>query len=205
MSSTFNIGREQWTVVLGGAALGAAASLVVKAATAAAKNDTRKRLAGDRGISVEASAAIQTSPEELYARWREFECLPMIFPTLVAVRQLGNGRSRWTIAGPNRRRLEWTAEIINEIPGRLIAWRTVGDADVVSAGSVHFTPLPGRRGTGVRVHLQYDPPGGKVASAFAWLAGKEPSQSLREGLRHFKQLIEAGEIPTSEPQPRGAQ
>jgi uncharacterized membrane protein len=173
--------------------------------TAAAKNDTRARLAGQAGINVEESVAIQQSAEELYVLWRDFECLPTIFPNLESVRHLGNGRSRWTAVGPAGRRVEWTAEIINEIPGRLIAWRTIDAADLVSAGSVHFTPLPGNRGTSVRVRLQYEPPGGRIGNALAWLLGKDPSHSLREGLRRFKQVIEAGELPTNEPQARGAQ
>jgi uncharacterized membrane protein len=136
--------------------------------------------------------------------WRDLECLPMIFPNLCSVQQLGNGRSVWIADGPAGRRVEWTAEIINEIPGRLIAWKTTGASDLVSAGAVHFTPLSGDHGTSVRVRLQHEPPGGKMANAFAWMLGKDPANSLREGLRRFKQFIETGEIPTSRLQPRGA-
>ena len=172
--------------------------------TAAADGDTQARLSGSRGTNVEEAVTIAQSPDELYSRWRTLEWLPQIMPTLESVKRLGEGRSRWIARGPHGRRVEWTAEIINEIPGRLLAWKTVGSPDVVSAGSVNFTPLPGHRGTVVRVRLQYDPPGGKLGTALAWMLGKAPAQSLREGLRHFKQLVEAGEMPTSHPQPRGA-
>jgi len=74
---------------------------------------------------------------------------------------------------------------------------------VVSAGSVHFEPGTVGRGTVVRVKFQYDPPGGKAGTAFAWAFGDEPSQVIREALRRFKQLMETGEIPTTERQPRG--
>jgi uncharacterized membrane protein len=47
-------------------------------------------------------------------------------------------------------------------------------------------------------------PAGKAGAAFAWAFGKTPSQVIREGLRRFKQLMETGEIPTTEGQPRGA-
>ena len=172
--------------------------------TAAAKSDTRARLGGDAGVTVEEAVAIQQPADELYLLWRDLECLPAIMPGLRSVQQLGNGRSRWTAVGPTGRRVEWTAEIINEIPGRLLAWRTIGVPDLVSAGSVHFTPTPADHGTIVRVRLQYEPPGGKLGALLAWIYGKEPSQSLREGLRRFKQLVEAGEIPVNAPQPRGA-
>jgi hypothetical protein len=38
----------------------------------------------------------------------------------------------------------------------------------------------------------------------AALAGLDPQQLVREGLRQIKQLMETGEIPTTEGQPVGA-
>ncbi len=58
-------------------------------------------------------------------------------------------------------------------------------------------------GTRVTVHLQYNPPGGKLGAAVAKLFGEEPNQTIREDLRRFKQLMEAGEIPTTEGQSSG--
>jgi uncharacterized membrane protein len=66
---------------------------------------------------------------------------------------------------------------------------------------VNFRETP--RGTEVRVHLQYNPPAGKVGAAVAWLFGEEPSVQIREDLRRFKQLMETGEIPTIHGQPFG--
>jgi uncharacterized membrane protein len=45
----------------------------------------------------------------------------------------------------------------------------------------------------VSVHLQYAPPAGKAGAFIASLFGREPLQTIREDLRHFKQLLEAGE------------
>ena len=50
-------------------------------------------------------------------------------------------------------RFEWDAEIINDKPYELIAWRTVGSR-VDHAGSVHFDARP-EGGTMLRVSLQY--------------------------------------------------
>ena len=44
------------------------------------------------------------------------------------------------------------------------------------------------------MRLQYDPPAGKLGATVAWLLGQEPSQTIREDLRRFKQLMETGEI-----------
>ena len=74
---------------------------------------------------------------------------------------------------------------------------------MVSAGSVHFEDAGGDRGTRVRVRLQYRPPGGKIGAAVARLLGRDAATQIREDLRRFKQLLEAGEIATTEGQPRG--
>jgi uncharacterized membrane protein len=124
---------------------------------------------------------------------------------LVSVKQLDELRSHWVAKGPAGRKVEWDAEIVNEVPNELIGWRTTDHADVVSAGSVRFKPSAGGRGTEVRVRLQYEPPAGKLGASVAWLLGHEPSQTIQEDLRKFKSLMEAGEAPTTEGQPRGRQ
>ena len=168
------------------------------------RGDTREHLSGNRGVNVDESVTVARAAHELYQRWREFEWLPHIFPDLASVEQIGDGRSRWVARGPKGYRIQWTSEIINETPPELIAWRTVEPGDLVSAGSVHFTPAAGNRGTVVRLRMQYDPPAGKVGAAIAWLLGHEPSQSVREGLRRFKQLMETGEIASNAPSGRRA-
>jgi uncharacterized membrane protein len=168
-----------------------------------ASDDTRVALGGSRGVHVEEVATINRTAEELYEFWRDFERLPGFMTNLVSVRRIDQRRSHWIAKGPMGRTVEWDAEIINEVPGELIGWRTLDGADIVSSGSVRFKPASGGRGTEVRVRLQYEPPLGRVGSAVAWMLGQEPSQTVREDLRRFKQLIEAGEAPTIEGQPRG--
>ncbi|MGC4083782.1 MAG: hypothetical protein QM736_17140 [Vicinamibacterales bacterium] len=101
--------------------------------------------------------------------------------------------------GPGGLRVEWTAELINEIENELLAWQSLPGSDIVSAGSVRFKPVRGGRGTQVHVHLQYDSPAGKPGALAAWLVGQEPSQTIREDLRRFKQLLEAHEVPRATP------
>ena len=74
---------------------------------------------------------------------------------------------------------------------------------IAGVGHTKFGRLPGR-GTIVRVRMQYDTPAGKLGAMIARMFGREPAERLREGLRHFKQLMEAGEIAVAEPQLRGA-
>ncbi len=165
--------------------------------------DTREALSGSRGVNVEEAVTINVSADVLYAFWRRLDVLPRFMDHLVSVTALSPLQSRWVVKAPAGRTVEWDAEIIQDIQGELISWRTIGEADVVSAGSVWFMLAPGGRGTEVRVRLQYDPPAGKAGSTIAWLLGHDPAAVIREDLRRFKQLMETGEVPTTKGQPRG--
>ncbi len=81
--------------------------------------------------------------------------------------------------------------------------RSLPGSQVDTAGSVHFKPLGKDRGTVVKVSLKYDPPGGKVGAAIAWLFGKGVEQQLDDDLRRFKSVMETGESPTIQGQSRG--
>jgi uncharacterized membrane protein len=134
-----------------------------------AGDETRARLAGSRGVNVEEVTTINASPAELYVFWRKLESLPRFMKHLLSVTQLDPRRSHWVAKGPAGRKIEWDAKIVNEIPGELIAWRTLPGSELVSAGSVQFKRASGGRGAEVRVRLQYDPPAGKLGATVAWL------------------------------------
>jgi uncharacterized membrane protein len=164
--------------------------------------DTRVALAGARGTPVEVAVTIMKPHDELYRFWRNLENLPTFMPHLDSVKDLGGNRSRWAAKSIRGRIVEWDAEIINDDLNELIGWRTLDGAEVVSAGSVRFKPV-GDGETRVFVHLQYEPPAGKMGAAIAWLFGDAPSQTIGEDLRRFKALMETGEVPTTKGQPRG--
>ena len=58
-----------------------------------------------------------------------------------------------------------------------------------------FPRMRGGRSTRMGLSLQYAPPAGKAGALVASLFGREPSQTVREDLRHFKQRLEAGGVP----------
>jgi uncharacterized membrane protein len=122
---------------------------------------------------------------------------------LESVEKMTDSISRWRAKGPASSTVEWEAEIYNEVPDKLIAWRSLDGSTVISAGSVNFDSAGAARGTRVTVHLQYSPPGGKLGAKVAKLFGADAETEIREDLRHFKQLLEAGEVPTTSGQPRG--
>lgn len=155
-----------------------------------------------RDVHVEKAIVIDKSPEELFSFWREFQNLPRFMKHLESVTCSGINRSHWVANGPGGKNVEWDAEIYNEKPNEMIAWRSLEGADIVNAGSVHFKPL-GARGTEVKVVLNYNAPGGKISAFLAKLLGHEPGQLIADDLRRLKQILETGEVATIEGQPSG--
>jgi uncharacterized membrane protein len=168
----------------------------------AVRRKTSTAIASGQGVKLEESVTILRSPEELFSFWRRLENLPRVMRHLVSVEQQDNQRSHWIAHGLTGN-VEWDAEIINERPGELIAWRSLDGSPVETAGSVHFQRAPGNRGTEVRVVLSYNPPAGQIGAGIAWLAGRDAESQIREDLRNFKRIMETGTLPTTEGQPRG--
>jgi uncharacterized membrane protein len=165
--------------------------------------DTRETLGGSGGVLVHESVTINASPSELYRFWRSYENLPKVMSHVESVTDFGNGRSHWVVRAHGLGTYEWDAEIVNDEPDKLIAWRSLPGSDVSSAGSVRFDSAGADRGTRVTVRLQYDPPGGKLGALIAKAFGEDPAQQIREDLRRLKQRLEAGEVATTRGQSTG--
>ena len=153
---------------------------------------------GHPGVHASASRIVNKSPEEVYHFWRKFENLPRFMKHLESVQDLGDGRSRWKATGPAGTEVEWEATIIADVPGEVITWRSLENADVDNAGAVRFERAPGGRGTIVKVNIQYNPPAGVVGATVAKLFGEEPEQQLDDDMRRFKQMLEVGEVVVSD-------
>jgi len=154
--------------------------------------DTRTALGGARGSHVRSSVTIGRGRDEVHAFWSDLHRLSAALPRQVRVEPLGNGRSRWTLGDGRAVSAAWTAEVIAEEPGRRLAWRTVDDASVVSAGSVQFTDAPGGQGTEVHLHMQYSPPLGHLGSGLATVLGHGAERTVRESLHAIKRYLELG-------------
>jgi uncharacterized membrane protein len=148
---------------------------------------------------VRTSALIQASPEDLYTMWRDIESAPLWQEEIQQVTRTGPNTSHWVMNSGDKT-IEWDSEILNDEPGRRIAWRSIG-GDSQQAGEVMFENMPGDRGTVVTVLQEFRM--GKLASAWETVVGRNPKQAVVENLRHFKAFAEAGEIPRTQGQPHG--
>lgn len=164
----------------------------------------QEALGMNQAIKVEKTVTINKPADELYRFWHNFENLPNFMKHLKSVTVLSDKRSHWVANAPLGASVEWDADIIEDRENEFISWASVEGADVDNSGFVRFKPAPGNRGTEVKVVIEYAPPGGVVASAIAKLFGEEPEQQIGDELRRFKMLMEAGEIATTEGQPKGS-
>src|SRR5256885_5176544 len=94
--------------------------------------------------------------------------------------------------------LSWDAEITVDRENEMIGWASLPGSTIETKGYVRFERATGGRGTVVRVALQYNPPAGKLGAALATVLGEKPENQIEEALRKFKQVIETGEIATTE-------
>lgn len=142
-----------------------------------------------KAIKVERSIQIQRPAQELYDLWRDFSNLPRFMRYLDSVRCSDEIHSHWVAHLPGSKHVEWDSEIVNDIPGQLIAWKTIGQPDVSHAGSVHFTPRGGGN-TEVRIVFDYEPPfAGTIGSIASHLA-LTPDSMIDGDLQRFREYAE---------------
>src|SRR5262249_32516963 len=101
---------------------------------------------------VRTSVLILRPASELYELWRDIERAPLWQEQIREVRTTGPKTSHWVMAtGDDPEKLiEWESEILNDEPGKRMAWRSIG-GDSDNAGEVISEPAPGERGTVVTV------------------------------------------------------
>ena len=149
------------------------------------------------------TTTIGRQPDDVYAFWSELTHLPTFMVHLDEVHRVGEGRSHWKATAPFGRTVEWEAELVDDVPGRRMAWKSTEGSQIDNRGEVRFVPAPGGRGTEVHVEIEYDMPAGAIGQAVARYFGEDPHQQLDDDLRRLKQVIETGEVVRSDGAPGG--
>jgi uncharacterized membrane protein len=168
----------------------------------AALRHARTGSASPAPMELTATATVNKRPQEVYDFWRGLERLPRFMHHLESVEWLDERTTRWKAAAPVGK-VGWDAELVDDVRGERISWRSLPGATVPNEGSVDLRPAPGGKGTEVRVHLSYAVPGGRAGRAVARMLGEEPHQQVEDDLRRFKQVMETGEVVRSDGSPDG--
>jgi uncharacterized membrane protein len=153
-------------------------------------------------LDVVRSITILDSPQHLHSIYESPAALAMIMAHFARVADRGNGQTHWTMDAPLGRTLEWDSQIVENQPGQMLSWRSMPGAELPNEGEVYFKAGPEDRGTEVKLHFRFDPPGGVIGDATMKLFHVVPQLMISKALRRFKSLAETGEIPTSNINPQ---
>jgi uncharacterized membrane protein len=149
------------------------------------------RIPHQLGVQVKRSIHVNAPPERAYEFVRDLENLPRFLEHVKNVSKTDEKRSHWVVKAPAGTQVEWDAEIINDLPGELIAWRSINNPDIDSAGSIRFERAARDPGTTICVSMQYLPPVGILGATVAKLFGEEPEQQLKDDLGRLKVALES--------------
>ena len=138
--------------------------------------------------TVEKTIDVNVPVSAAYGQWTQFEEFPRFMEGIVSVRQTDDSHVHW-VAEVNGERQEWDAEIVEQEPDRVIAWRSTGG--LRNNGRVEFLPITD--GTRVSVEMEYEPEGMKETVGAA--LGLDGGQ-VGDDLERFKDLVENREVPT---------
>jgi uncharacterized membrane protein len=140
------------------------------------------------GDPVRRAITIGRSRDDVYGFWRKLELLPKFMHWIESVEDRGDGISHWKVKTLGGVSIEYDAEIIEDVPGHRIRWRSLPSATVANCGTVEFLDAPGDRGCEVIVEMQVAAPLGKTIA----------SHEAAADLRRLKQILELGEILQSD-------
>ena len=151
--------------------------------------------AGRRAIDFHKTLHIDAPVEHVFKLWADYRNFPWFMSHVQEVKDLGYGRSHWTVTGPAGMPVEWDAVVSAYIPYEIIAWRTEPNSLIQHAGIVRFQPNASG-GTTVDVRLSYNPGIGAVGHALAALFGADPKHQMDDDLLRMKTFIEIGKAPS---------
>lgn len=139
--------------------------------------------------SIEKSIIVDVPVRTAYNQWTQFESFPQFMEGVEEVRQLGDKNTHWKaqIAGKTE---EWDAEIVEQTPDRVVAWRSLNGA--YNAGTVRFEPM-GANQTKLSLRLDYQTDGAveKAGDAMGFV-----ERRVKGDLERFKKFIEKRGVET---------
>ncbi|HUG93094.1 MAG TPA: SRPBCC family protein [Planctomycetaceae bacterium] len=149
---------------------------------------------GRKGFTFHKAYHIEAPVERVFDFLTDWEGSARFMPHVKHIRNLGDGRLRWTLHAPGGADLE-LEEVVTEVePNRLIAWTSTDGSPIGYEGRVRFEPESDRR-TLVDVWLTYRPPAGAVGHAAAALVGWDPKTQMEQSFVRIKSFLETGKVP----------
>jgi uncharacterized membrane protein len=143
----------------------------------------KKRGMGSTTNSIEESIEVNVPVRTAYNQWTQFEDFPRFMKSVHEVRQLDDRHLHWkaNVAGEEK---EWDAEIVEQIPDKRIAWRSISGPR--NNGVVEFQKI-GDNATRIVLRMEYEPE--NVVEQLVDMIGAVRMEA-RANLKNFKEMIE---------------
>jgi uncharacterized membrane protein len=133
---------------------------------------------------VEESIEVNVPVSTAYNQWTQFEEFPEFMEGVESVKQIDDTHLRW-VAEIGGKRHEWTAEIVEQKPDKMVAWRALEGHD--NSGTVTFEPLDQNR-TRINVVMEHETEG--LTETLGSALGAD-SRRVKGDLERFKELVES--------------
>ena len=143
----------------------------------------KKRGMDDTTNCVEESIEVQVPVRTAYNQWTQFEDFPQFMKSVHEIRQLDDKHLHWkaNVFGEEK---EWDSEIVEQIPDRRIAWRSISGPR--NNGMVEFQKI-GDDATRIVLRMEYEPE--NAVEKLVDLIGAVRMEA-RANLKNFKEMLE---------------
>jgi uncharacterized membrane protein len=138
--------------------------------------------------TVKKSIEVDVPVRVAYDQWTQFEEFPRFMEGVEAVQQLDDKRLHWSakVAGKVE---EWDADISEQVPDKIIAWRSTSGAR--NEGTVRFVPMENK--TKIELEMHWEPK--DVTERIGDVLGADDAR-IQGDLGRFKKFIEERRSPT---------
>ena len=143
--------------------------------------------------SVSKYIRIEAPPERVYELWRDPTQFPHFMPDVKSVQSRGDSW-HWEVEGPLGTTVSWDTEVVEDLPGERLAWKSVG-GQIENSGAVRFDDRDGE--TDLEYAMEFDPPGGTAGEVAAKIF-KDPEDQVQRALEAFKALVEREAVPRND-------
>ena len=136
--------------------------------------------------TVSSTVDVDVDVTTAYNQWTQFESFPSFMDGVESVTQQGPTHTHWVVKVGGARK-EFDAEVTDQTPDRVIAWRSTGGDTDGHTGRVSFESL-GATSTRVDIELGWEPEG-LVEKAGAALGFDQ--RQVDSSAKDFKKFIES--------------